>query len=197
MKRSHLLLGSAALFGFVSIAQAAVKQFEVDANHSIFGFTASTLLFDVQGHFDKYKVQASGDPETLADAKVQIEIDAKSINTANKTRDDHLRGADFFDAAKHPKITFTSTAVKKDGNKIVVDGTLKLHGQEKNLSIPFEAVTAKNGAGVLETVYKAELPLSRKDFGIGADSVAAKISLKDEVKLKLLLAGFFEEKKGK
>lgn len=197
MKRSHLLLGSAALFGFVGIAQAAVKQFEVDANHSIFGFTASTLLFDVQGHFDKYKVQASGDPETLADAKVQIEIDVKSINTANKTRDDHLRNPDFFDAAKHPKITFTSTAVKKDGNKIVVDGTLKLHGQEKNLSIPFEVVTAKNGAGVLETVYKAELPLSRKDFGIGADSVAAKISLKDEVKLKLLLAGFFEEKKGK
>jgi hypothetical protein len=36
--------------------------------------------------------------------------------------------------------------------------------------------------------------LNRKDFGIGADSVAAKLSLKDEVDLNLLLVGFFHEK---
>ena len=55
----------------------------------------------------------------------------------------------------------------------------------------------KNGAGIMENVYKTEIALNRKDFGIGADSVGAKISLGDSVKLKLLLAGFFEEKKGK
>jgi polyisoprenoid-binding protein YceI len=197
LKPQQLLLGGAALLGLIGIAHAGVKAFDVDANHSIFGFTASTILFDVQGHFDKYKVEVSGDPETLANAKVQIEIDPKSVNTDNKKRDEHLRAPDFFDVAKFPKILFTSTAVRKDGNKVVVDGTLDMHGVKKNLSIPFEAVTALNGAGVMENVYKAEIPLNRKDFGIGADSVAAKISLKDEVKLKLLLAGFFEEKKGK
>lgn len=197
MNRFKLFVGGAVLMGLVGVAQAAVKYFEVDSNHTILGFTASTLLFDVQGRFDKYKVDVSGDPETLADAKVRVELDVKSIQTSNKTRDEHLRAPDFFDAAKYPKIVFTSTSVKKEGNKVVVDGNLEMHGVTKPFKIPFDAVTAPNGAGVMENVYKAEVPLNRKDFGIGTDSIAAKISLKDQVVLKLLLAGFFDEKKPK
>lgn len=196
MNRIKLLVGGIALLGLVGAAQAGPKSFEVDPNHSLFAFTASTLLFDVQGHFDKYKVTVSGDPDTLADAKVAIEIDAASISTNNKTRDTHLKSDDFFDVKKFPKITFTSNAVKKDGAKIVVDGTLEMHGVKKQMTVPFEAVVGKNGAGIQENVYKAELSLNRKDYGIGNDSVGAKISLSDTVKLKLLLAGFFEEKKG-
>lgn len=197
MNRIKLLVGSVALLGLVGAAQAGSKSFEVDPNHSIFGFTASTLLFDVQGHFDKYKVTVSGDPDTLADAKVQVEIDAASLTTGIKNRDTHLRSDDFFDVKKFPKITFTSNTVKKDGAKIVVDGTLDMHGVKKPMTIPFEPVIGKNGAGIMENVYKADISLNRKDFGIGTDSVGAKISLGDSVKLKLLLAGFFEEKKGK
>jgi polyisoprenoid-binding protein YceI len=197
VNRLKLFLGSALLFGLIGLADAGAKTFGVDSNHSIFGFTASTILFDVQGRFESYKVQVSGDPDTLADAKVQIEIDAKSISTDNKTRDNHLRSPDFFDVAKYPKIIFTSTAVHKEGQSVAVEGTLDMHGVKKPLKILFEAVSAANGAGIMENVYKAEIPLNRKDFGIGADSVGAKISLKDEVKLKLLLAGFFEDKKGK
>ena len=197
MNSSKLLIGSVALLGLVGVAHAATKVFEVDPNHTIIGFTAATVLFDVQGHFDKYKVQVSGDPDTLADAKVQIEVDIKSISTNNKTRDGHLQSPDFFDAAKYPKILFTSTAVRKEGASVVVEGTLDMHGVKKPIKIPFEAVTAKNGAGVLENVYKATVPLNRKDYNIGGESIAAKISLKDQVSLTLLLAGFFEEKKAK
>lgn len=197
MKRFKLFIGSAVLAGLVGIAQAAVKKFEVDPNHTILGFTASTVLFDVQGRFDKYKVEVSGDPDTLADAKIRVEIDAKSIQTSNKTRDEHLRSGDFFDVGKHPKIVFTSTSVKKEGTRVVVDGNLEMHGVTKAMKVPFDAVSALNGAGVMETVYKADVPLNRKDFGIGTESIGAKISLKDQVMLKLLLAGFFEEKKGK
>ena len=196
MNRIKLLVGSIALLGLVGAAQAGPKSFEIDPNHSLFAFNASTLLFDVPGRFDKYKITVSGDPDTLADAKVQIEIDAASINTNNKPRDMHLRSEDFFDVKKFPKITFTSNSVKKDGAKIVVDGTLEMHGVKKPMTIPFEAITGKNGAGILENVYKADVSINRKDFGIGVDSVGAKISLSDTVKLKLLLAGFFEEKKG-
>ena len=52
----------------------------------------------------------------------------------------------------------------------------------------------KNGAGTDTWSYEGSIKLNRKDFGIGADSVAAKISLKDDVELNLLLVGFFEEK---
>jgi polyisoprenoid-binding protein YceI len=181
----------------LAAAHAATKAFEVDTNHTSIGFTAGTFLFDVQGRFTRYKVQISGDPDTGADAKVRLEIDAASIDTGNKSRDKHLQSPDFFDVGKYPKIVFTSSKVAKEGSKVVIDGTLEMHGVKKDLRLSFEGVTGQNGAGVTEHAYKAELPLNRKDFGIGAESVAAKISLKDQVKLSLLLAGFFEEPKAK
>lgn len=172
-------------------ALAATQAFEVDTNHTILGFKAETVLFDVPGRFQKYKVQVSGDPATGAEAKIRIEIDARSIFTDNGKRDEHLRSDDFFDVAKYPKIIFTSTKATQQGGKLVVEGTLEMHGVKKDLRLPFDVVTAKNGAGNLEHVFKATLPLNRKEFGIGSDSLAAKISMKEEVQLNLLLAGFF------
>ena len=51
----------------------------------------------------------------------------------------------------------------------------------------------KNGAGVDTWSYEASLWLKRSDFGIGADSIAAKLSLKDPVELNLMLVGFFHD----
>lgn len=68
-----------------------------------------------------------------------------------------------------------------------------MHGRKKDLQIEFKEATGLNGADMPTWSYKATLPLNRKDFWIGTDSVAAKISLKDEVQLDLLLVGFFDD----
>lgn len=172
---------------------AQSKVFRADENHTVIGFKASTLLFDVPGRFTRYKADIQGDPAAPGDAKVQITIDAKSINTANTARDNHLRTPDFFDVAKYPTITFTSKDVKKDGDRLVVRGTLTLHGVSRELELPFTAAEGMNGADVRTWSYRATLPLDRLEFGVGAESVAAKISLKKQVELDLLLVGFFEE----
>lgn len=151
------------------------------------------MLFEVPGRFEKYKLNIQGDPADLSTVKIKVELDSKSVNTANKMRDNHLRTEDFFDAAKYPKITFTSEKVWREGDKVQVQGTLGMHGVEKPLQITFTEATGLNGAGSPTWSYKATLNISRKDFGIGADSIAAKISLKDEVSLNLLLVGFFNE----
>jgi polyisoprenoid-binding protein YceI len=172
-------------------AQASV--FRTDANHTVLGFKASTLLFDVQGRFDRFNVAVSGDPATLAGASVRIDVDARSVDTANKARDQHLRSEDFFDAAKFPHITFVSNQVRRDGDRVIVTGTLTLRGVSKELEIPFVAAEGRNGADVPTWSYRATVPLDRLAFGLGAESVAAKISLKKEVELDLLLVGSFEE----
>jgi polyisoprenoid-binding protein YceI len=172
---------------------AETKVFRVDGTHTVLGFKASTLLFDVPGRFTKYTADIQGDPTSLEGAKVRLEIDTKSINTANNTRDDHLRTPDFFDAAKFPKITFTSQEVRREGDKVRVRGTLTMHGVSRELDLPFVYAEGMNGAGSHTWSYRATLPLDRLDFGVGADSVAAKISLKRQVDLDLLLVGFFEE----
>jgi polyisoprenoid-binding protein YceI len=116
------------------------------------------------------------------------------VNTAIATRDEHLRNPDFLNAPKFPRITFTSSKVWREGGKLMVAGTLDLHGVKQELVLPFEEAYGRNGAGNESWSYTATVPLNRKAFGIGADSVAAKLSLKDEVDLNLLLVGFFHEK---
>jgi len=174
-------------------ADPGAKVFRVDANHTVIGFKASTLLFDVPGRFDTYKVEIQGDPAAPAGAKVRVEIEARSINTAIKGRDEHLRTADFFDVGAFPRITFTGTQVERTGDTVKVHGTLAMHGQSRDLDLVFQAAEGMNGAGKATWSYRATLPLDRLAFGIGADSVAAKISLRKEVELNLLLVGFFEE----
>lgn len=172
---------------------AQTRVFRVDDNHTVLGFKASTLLFDVPGRFMRYKADIQGAPDAPESAKVQIDIDTKSINTANQARDEHLRSADFFDIAKYPEITFTSQNVRKEGDRVVVRGTLTMHGVSRELELPFVTAEGLNGAGTRTWSYRATLPLDRLDFGLGADSVAAKLSLKRPVELDLLLVGFFVE----
>jgi hypothetical protein len=68
-----------------------------------------------------------------------------------------------------------------------------MHGISKELDLAFVAAEGMNGAGTRTWSYRTTLPLDRLDFGVGAESVAAKISLKRQVELDLLLVGFFEE----
>jgi polyisoprenoid-binding protein YceI len=154
-------------------AVAEAKPLAIDTTHSRIGFVASTVLFDVDGKFEKYEVLLEGEPTALPKAKVKVVIEAASIDTDNEKRDEHLRSPDFFDAKQFPKLTFT--------------GVLAMHGKEKTVTIKFKRAHGKNGAGVDATTLRGKLTIKRSEFGIGTDSIAAKISLEDEVVLDLLL----------
>jgi polyisoprenoid-binding protein YceI len=185
--RSALL----ALLGIVFVTSTALAApLKLDRTHSKVGFTAETLLFDVDGEFGEYTVEVEGDPSKPTVAKVKVTIDVASIDTQNQKRDDHLKSPDFFDAKKHPTITFASTSIRKKGSQLIVKGNLTMHGKTKVVTIPFKVAKGKNGAGVDTTTYKGKLTIDRNAFGIGTDSIAAKISLEDDVELKLLLVTF-------
>ena len=192
MRRALLTLAALVLMVPALVLSAAEKTFTPDTVHTRLGFTAKTI-FKVAGVFDKYTVEASGDPATLKNAKVKIVFDATSINTDNKTRDEHLQSPDFFDVAKFPNITFTSSKISKKAGKIMVQGSLDMHGVKKDVTIPFELTTGKNGAGNDTWTYDGSVKINRNDWGVGTGSIAAKISLKDTVELNLQLVGFFHE----
>ena len=179
-----------SLVGAVSTASADFEPVKLDTVHTRLGFTASTLLFDVDGHFNKYELKVDGDPHELAKAKVALTIETASIDTDNAKRDEHLSSADFFDVKKFPQITFVSESLKQNGNTLTVTGTLTMHGVKRKVSIPFKKAQGKNGAGVDTTAFKGKLTVKRSDYGIGTDSVAAKISLEDEVTLELSIVAF-------
>ncbi len=192
MVQRHLIKLLAALLCFAPLFSAE-RMFRADRDHTRIGFKAATLLFDVPGKFTRYTASLSGDPDTLENARAVVELETASIDTENAKRDTHLRTADFFDAAKYPKITFTSSRIWRDGGILNVAGTLDMHGVKKDLVIPFEANKGETGGGTTYA-WKGSARLKRTDFGIG-EGIAAKISLKDEVELNLLLVGFFDEAK--
>ena len=135
MNRSQCLI-SPMLGLLVVPLMAQTRVFQVDTNHTVFGFKASTLLFDVPGRFDSYHVDIQGDPSNPGNVFIRVEIDSKSVNTAIHGRDEHLQSSDFFDVAKYPKILFTSDKAWKDGDNVIVHGTLTMHGVSKELNIP-------------------------------------------------------------
>jgi len=173
-----------------STAFAAFSALKLDPVHSKVSFTAATVLFDVDGEFGEFTVSIDGDPNKPQTVKVEANIDVASLNTQNTKRDNHLKSPDFFDAAKYPMIRFASTRVKTKGSQLVVTGNLTMHGVSKLVSIPFKVAKGKNGAGVDTTTYKGKLTIDRNDYRIGTDSIAAKISLEDEVEIKLLVVTF-------
>lgn len=184
---SALLAALSIVFLSSAASAAPVK---LDKTHSKVGFTAETLLFDVDGEFTEYALDVEGDPATPEQAKVTLTIDVNSIDTKNKKRDDHLKSPDFFDASTHPTIKFSSTSIKKRGNQLIVKGKLTMHGTTRPITIPLKVAKGKNGAGVDTTTYKGKVTIDRNDYGVGTDSIAAKISLDDDVDLKLVVVTF-------
>ncbi|HEY1701406.1 MAG TPA: YceI family protein [Trebonia sp.] len=118
-------------------------------------------LVKVKGSFTD--VSGSGTVTPDGAASGTLTIAAASVDTANKKRDDHLRSKDFFDADKHPEITYTVASVSAPAeDAVTVDGTLTVIGNSRPLT-----VTAKVSAADSTVTLDATAPVNRKDFGMG------------------------------
>jgi polyisoprenoid-binding protein YceI len=105
----------------------------------------------------------------ITKSKVEVTIDTASINTNVQKRDEHLRGADFFDVAKYPTMTFVSKKVAKSGKgKLKVTGDLTLHGVTKEVVLDVEGPTkeSKDPYGNIRSGVVAGTKINRKDFGL-------------------------------
>lgn len=108
-------------------------------------------------------------PAKLGQASFEVSVDAKTIDTDNNARDNHLRKAEYFDVAKYPKLSFKSTRIaagKKPGI-LYIFGNITIKGVTKAISFPFTA-TPKDGGYLFEGSFK----LNRRDFGVGGSSVS-------------------------
>ena len=123
------------------LAFAEASTWNLDSSHTQSTFTIRHLVIsNVRGEFGKTAGVVKIDDKDVTKSSVEAEIDTASINTREQKRDDHLRSPDFFDAAKHPKITFKSTKVEKAGkDKLKVTGDLTIHGVTKPVVLDVES----------------------------------------------------------
>jgi polyisoprenoid-binding protein YceI len=81
---------------------------EVDPTHSALEFVARYAVFTlVRGRFTSFSGTVEIDPLHREATRVDVNIDASSVDTAMAARDAHLRGQEFFDVEHHPQISST------------------------------------------------------------------------------------------
>lgn len=117
-------------------------------------------LITVRGTF----TDLSGHAEVSADGTLTavLQVNATSIDTKNKKRDQHLRSADFFDTEHHPTITFTTTDVTLTDNTTArVTGTISAAGAQQDIT--FDATIADQSDHASVT---AEVPIDHKALGM-------------------------------
>ena len=86
--------------------------YSVDPAHSNVEFAVKHLgIATVKGTFASFEGTLELG-ETLADSVAYGTVDVASIDTKESARDEHLRSADFFDAARNPQLTFRSTEIR-------------------------------------------------------------------------------------
>src|SRR5688572_26982479 len=141
----------------------------IDTAHSEIGFKIKHLVIStVSGKFTSFEGKLDGEPGDLANANISFSADIDSINTNNEQRDGHLKSADFFDAANHPKLTFSSTAIVQKGeDDFKVTGNLTIRGTTKPITLNVEFGGIQNNLyGQTVAGFEITGKINRQDYGL-------------------------------
>lgn len=150
--------------------RAGAADYILDDQHTSVVFATSHFGFSYcYGMFGKYDGSFTIDMNDAESGKFQFRIDAASLDTKSEKRDEHLRGPDFFNVKQFPDITFTSTAITKDGNTLNVAGDLTMHGVTKSIVLPLTYVGEGTGpTGKEHLGFFGRTTIKRSDYGVSA-----------------------------
>ncbi|MEW2524906.1 YceI family protein [Streptomyces sp. NPDC047071] len=149
---------------------------DIDPMHSTIGFTARHIgLARIHGRFNTF-AGAIRLAERMEESAMHVVIDAASIDTAVKMRDDHLRSGDFLDVERYPTMEFYSDRfVHKGGNRWAITGALSLHGVTRTVTLDAEYLGVGQGIqGETRAACRATTELHRDDFTITWQTMLAR-----------------------
>lgn len=153
---------------FLIASPVLASHYEIDSDHSSVAFKIRHMFSKTIGHFKKFKGQIEYSPDKNKTWSTNVEIEATSLDTDQKKRDEHLRSAEFFDVKKFPKLVFVSKEVSDvDGNNFKLKGDLTIHGITKPVVLSVE--TGGEGTdpwGNKRRGFTATTKINRKDFGL-------------------------------
>ena len=145
---------------------------EIDPAHTTVEFAVKHMMFTtVRGRFKHFTGSVHINERNPDQSRVEVTIDAASIDTGVSDRDTHLRSADFLDVENHPKILFRSTRVdgahKKGGDRFKVAGDLEIRG--KRMPVTLDATFEGLGIdpwGKQRAGFAARTEVDRREWGL-------------------------------
>jgi polyisoprenoid-binding protein YceI len=150
------------------IAHADSVEWKLDLSHSSVGFSVPHLVVSsVDGRFKEATAKVALDDADLTKSQVSVEINAASIDTGEVKRDEHLKGPDFFDVKKFPKLTFKSTKIAKAGAGYKLTGDLTIRDVTKSVTLDATlSAPVKTPWGNQARAAKLTGKIKRGDFGL-------------------------------
>lgn len=183
MKKTNLLF--TLLFAAASTVTLAQTKWTIDNTHSKIGFSVTHMVVsETEGKFNDYSGMVVSKSDDFNGAEVSFTAKVSSIDTDNEKRDGHLKSADFFDAEKHPEISFKGNLVKS-GKGFKLKGNLTMKGVTK--PVEFDVTggqTINTGRGV-KSGFKFTGKINRQDYGLtwSSKTPTGEMVVGDEVEL--------------
>lgn len=143
---------------------AAAETLVLSPENSKVEFVAAKVTRSHNGSFKQFSGAIDLVNNIVESSRVTIDIETGSVVTDEDQLTGHLKTADFFDVAKYPKATFTSTKIEPTntgGATHNVTGNFELHGIKKSITFPATIRVVPDSVAV-----NAEFSINRKDFGI-------------------------------
>ena len=170
---------------FEGVSFAQTSSWSADVTHSNMGFKAlhKGVAYTV-GEFRDFDLSIKTSADGFSNAEIELTIDAASINTANSSRDNHLR--EYFETEQYPNITFkTNSVTQTSENMYTLIGVFTMHGVSKEIEVEMKHLgsTQSRGKEIAGLYFTATV--NRMDHGVGLDlsSVAPEVQLHADIEI--------------
>lgn len=173
-----------------SYAIAAPETYKIDNSHSFANWSVRHVVAKASGTFSDVTGKIIIDRDNLANSSVDAKINVLSVNSSLAKRDEHIKKADYLDAAKFSEMTFVSKKIEaKSATEGVMTGILTLHGVSKEMTFPFKVLGFGADAwGGYRSGFEAHTSLKASDFGFGWGT-KPNASVGDDIEITLLIEG--------
>jgi polyisoprenoid-binding protein YceI len=153
-------------------ARAQDRLLAIDPSHSLAQFTVTKLGFtDVTGRFMQMNGDLRWNPATPETARVRWRVEVASVKTDAENRDRTLEAPEYFDAARHPWLTFESRRVRRlDPRRLEVIGDLTMRGVTRQVT-----VIVNHSGTAAAPVFETSFTVDRYDYGIVGGRVMSRL----------------------
>lgn len=150
----------------------AADEYDYDLVHSSVSFKARHLDISwIHGRFNQVSGKFSLDREDPSKSTFALTIQADSVDTANKARDEHLRQPDYFDTKQFPTIEFKSTKVKAIDGGYEVTGDFTMHGTTQQITFNMMGGKEHDFRGTKRVGFSTELSVKRSDYNFDPSAI--------------------------
>src|SRR5215471_1056351 len=183
-----LVVGVAAVLAAAASPSPALS-LRVEPAFSSVGFSVYEFgVVKVEGNFRDFSSDIFYDPVHPERSHINFTVQVASVQTSSRTRDEKLRGESFFDATHYPTMTFVSTSVAAQPDKLLlVTGDITIRGVTRRVTVPahYSGITKINDHQSFAG-FESTFTLDRTEFGVNG-SAGPRAAISNNVTIHLSL----------